>query len=163
MNINEIIFSKTAPQKKLDIINSLSEDELLITSKETVKRIIKECGVRVSHGRHKRLLIDYDRRAGNNWNSLVEGFDLIFDSVQIDIYVQYENTDTNKSESYGNFFTGGSYRGEVKRLDRYGNERTYYFIYDRNDKAKVMKSLLLEYVHTKYKNKLNQEGKEDGV
>ena len=160
MNINEIIFTRTAPQKKLDIINSLSEDELLITSKETVKRIIKECGVRVSHSRNKRLLIDYDRRVGNNWNSLVEGFDLIFDSVQIDIYVQYENTDTNTSESYGNFFTGGSYRGEVRRLDRYGNERTYYFIYDRNDKAKVMKSLLLEYVYTKYKNKLNQ-GKED--
>jgi hypothetical protein len=163
MDINEIIFSKTAPQKKLDIIHSLSEDELLITSKETVKRIIKECGVRVSHSRNKRLLIDYDRRAGNNWNSLVESFELIFDSVQIDIYVQYENTDTNTSESYSNFFSGGSYRGEVRRLDRYGNGRTYYFIYERNDKAKVMKSLLLEYVHTKYKNKLNQKGKEDGA
>ncbi len=163
MNINEIIFTRTAPKKKLDIIENLTENELLITSKETVKRIIKECGVRVSHSRNKRLLIDYDRRAGNNWNSLVESFELIFDSVQIDIHVQYENTDTNTSESYSNFFSGGSYRGEVRRLDRYGNGRTYYFIYDRNDKAKVMKSLLLEYVHTKYKDKRNQEGKEDGV
>jgi hypothetical protein len=163
MDINEIIFSKTAPQKKLDVINSLSEDELLITSKETVKRTIKECGVRVSHSRNNRLLIDYDRPAGNNWNSLVESFELIFDSVQIDIYVQDENADTNKSEYYSNFFSGGSYRGEVRRLDRYGNGRTYYFIYERNDKAKVMKSLLLEYVHTKYKNKLNQKGKEDGA
>ena len=151
MNINEIIFSRTAPQKKLDIINSLSEDELLITSKATVKRIVKECGINVYRSKHKRLLIDNDRRAGNNWNSLVEGFDLIFDSVQVNIYVQYENTDTTKSESYGNFFSGGSYRGEVQRSDRYGNERTYYFTYNRNDKAKVMKSLLLEYVYKKYK------------
>ena len=162
MNINDIIFTRTAPQKKLDIINSLSEDELLITSKATVKRIIKECGINVYRRKHTRLHIDYDRRAGNNWNSLVESIDLIFDSVQINFYVQYENTDTNTSDDYGSFFTGGIYRGEVRRSDMYGNERTYYFNYDRNDKAKVMRSLLLEYVYTKYKNKLNP-GKEVGV
>ena len=47
MNINELIFSRTQPQKKIDIINALSEDELLSTSEATIKRIVKDAGRRM--------------------------------------------------------------------------------------------------------------------
>ena len=154
MNINKIIFTRTQPQKKVDIINSLTEAELLATTGATVTRIVKEVGSTIYKTRDKRLRIDYDRRKGNSWNSAVENVDLVKGKLYVGFYIQYENTDTNTSDDYDNFFKRGNYRGEIRRLDRYGNGRTYYFCYDESDKAKVMKSVLLEYVYKKYSEKL---------
>ena len=61
-----------------------------------------------------------------------------------------------EKEEYDDFFGSRDYRGEIRRLDRYGNGRTYYFCYDRSDKARVMKSVLLEYVYSKYADKLKE-------
>lgn len=153
-NINQIIFSRTQPKKKLEIINSLSEAELMATTEATITKIVKEAGSRLYKSRDKQLRIDYDRRKGNNWNSTVESVELIKGKLFLDFYIQYENTDTNTSEEYEDFFRRGNFRGEIRRLDRFGNGRTYYFCYDETDKAKVMKSILLEYVYSKYADKL---------
>jgi len=157
MNINEFIFSRTQPQKKIDTINALSEDELLSTSEATVKRIVKDAGRRMWKTRDKELRISHERRAGNAWNSLIEAVELIKGRLYLQVYLQYENTDTSTSEEYDEFFRNGNYRGEVRRSDRYGNGRTYYFLYNSSDKASVMKSILLEYVFTKYAAKLTQK------
>ena len=157
MNINELIFSRTQPQKKIDIINALSEDELLSTSEATIKRIVKDAGRRMWKTRDKELRISHERRAGNAWNSLIEAVELIKGRLYLEVYLQYENTDTSTSEEYDDFFRNGNFRGEVRRLDRYGNGRTYYFLYNLSDKASVMKSILLEYVFTKYAAKLTQK------
>ena len=157
MNINELIFSRTQPQKKIDIINALSEDELLSTSEATIKRIVKDAGRRMWKTRDKELRISHERRAGNAWNSLIEAVELIKGRLYLEVYLQYENTDTSTSEEYDDFFRNGNYRGEVRRSDRYGNGRTYYFLYNSSDKASVMKSILLEYVFTKYAAKLTQK------
>ena len=157
MNINELIFSRTQPQKKIDIINALSEDELLSTSEATVKRIVKDAGRRMWKTRDKELRISHERRAGNAWNSLIEAVELIKGRLYLEVYLQYENTDTSTSEEYDDFFRNGNFRGEVRRLDRYGNGRTYYFLYNLSDKASVMKSILLEYVYTKYADKLSKQ------
>jgi hypothetical protein len=157
MNINEFIFSRTQPQKKIDTINALSEDELLSTSEATVKRIVKDAGRRMWKTRDKELRISHERRAGNAWNSLIEAVELIKGRLYLEVYLQYENTDTSTSEEYDDFFRNGNYRGEVRRSDRYGNGRTYYFLYNSSDKASVMKSILLEYVFTKYAAKLTQK------
>ena len=157
MNINEFIFSRTQPQKKIDIINALSEDELLSTSEATVKRIVKDAGRRMWKTRDKELRISHERRAGNAWNSLIEAVELIKGRLYLEVYLQYENTDTSTSEEYDDFFRNGNFRGEVRRSDRYGNGRTYYFLYNPSDKASVMKSILLEYVFTKYAAKLTQK------
>ena len=157
MNINEFIFSRTQPQKKIDTINALSEDELLSTSEATVKRIVKDAGRRMWKTRDKELRISHERRAGNAWNSLIEAVELIKGRLYLEVYLQYENTDTSTSEEYDEFFRNGNYRGEVRRSDRYGNGRTYYFLYNPSDKASVMKSILLEYVFTKYAAKLTQK------
>ena len=157
MNINEFIFSRTQPQKKIDIINALSEDELLSTSEATIKRIVKDAGRRMWKTRDKELRISHERRAGNAWNSLIEAVELIKGRLYLEVYLQYENTDTSTSEEYDDFFRNGNFRGEVRRLDRYGNGRTYYFLYNLSDKASVMKSILLEYVYTKYADKLSKQ------
>ena len=157
MNINEFIFSRTQPQKKIDTINALSEDELLSTSEATVKRIVKDADRRMWKTRDKELRISHERRAGNAWNSLIEAVELIKGRLYLQVYLQYENTDTSTSEEYDEFFRNGNYRGEVRRSDRYGNGRTYYFLYNSSDKASVMKSILLEFVFTKYAAKLTQK------
>ena len=154
MNVNNFIFTRTQPKKKLEVIEKLSNDELLAVNESTVKRIIQEVGQRRYKSRDKELRIDYDRRVGNNWNSTVESIDLVKGKLYIGFYIQYENTDTNTSDDYEDFFKRGNYRGEIRRLDRYGNGRTYYFCYDESDKARVMKSILLEYAFSKYADKL---------
>ena len=154
MNVNNFIFTRTQPKKKLETIENLSDSELLAVSESTIKRIIQEVGSKRYKSRDKELRIDYDRRCGNNWNSTVESVDMVKGKLYIDFYVQYENTDTNTSDDYDNFFKRNNYRGEIRRLDRYGNGRTYYFCYDESDKARVMKSILLEYVYSKYADKL---------
>lgn len=157
MNINKFIFTRTQPKKKIETIENLSADELLSVREDTIKKIVKETGRKRYKSRDKELYIEYDRRVGNNWNSTVEGVELIRGKLYLDFYVQYENTDTNTSEEYSDVFNGREFRGEIRRLDRHGNGRTYYFCYDRSDKAKVIKSILLEYVYTKYADKLKSE------
>ena len=156
MNINKFIFTRTQPKKKIEAIENLSNDELLGVTETTVKKIIQEVGSRRYKSRDKELYIDYDRRAGNNWNSVIENIDLVKGKLYVGFYIQYENTDTNSSDDYDNFFKRSNYRGEIRRLDRHGNGRTYYFCYDESDKARVMKSILLEYIHRKYANKLKE-------
>ena len=157
MNVNNFIFTRTQPKKKLEVIEKLSNDELLAVSESTVKKIIQEVGQRRYKSRDKELRIDYDRRVGNNWNSTVESVDLVKGKLYIGFYIQYENTDSNTSDDYEDFFKRGNYRGEIRRLDRFGNGRTYYFCYDESDKARVMKSILLEYLYSKYLDKLKAE------
>ena len=69
MNINQFIFSRTHPKKKIEAIENLSNDELLDVTESTVKKMIQEAGQRRYKSRDKDLRIDYDRRCGNNWNS----------------------------------------------------------------------------------------------
>lgn len=157
MNVNNFIFTRTQPKKKLEVIEKLSDSELLAVSESTVKKIIQEVGQRHYKSRDKELRIDYDRRVGNNWNSTVESVDLVKGKLYVGFYIQYENTDTNTSDDYEDFFKRGNYRGEIRRLDRFGNGRTYYFCYDESDKARVMKSILLEYLYSKYLDKLKAE------
>jgi len=154
MNVNEFIFSRTQPSRKVDTIKALTDDELLSVSEETVRRIVKDAGRKIGRTRDRELNISRDRRAGNAWNATVDGIDLIKGKLYVEVYLQYENTDTSTSENYDDFFRKGNFRGEVRRLDRFGNGRTYYYLFDNSNKASVMRSVLLEYVYTKYAEKL---------
>ena len=160
MNLNEFIFSRTQPSRKVDTIKALTDDELLSVSEETVRRIVKDAGRKIGRTRDRELNISRDRRAGNAWNATVDGIDLIKGKLYVEVYLQYENTDTSTSENYDDFFRKGNFRGEVRRSDRFGNGRTYYYLFDNSDKASVMRSFLLEYVYTKYAEKLNDGSKD---
>ena len=153
-NINEELFKRYAPKRKLDLINGLSQSELLATTPETLMRIVKEAGTKVGTARNKVLRISSKRRSGNNWNSTVESIEIHRGKLMLDIYVQMDSTDTNHFEPYLNFSKDDNYTGKVYTTNRYGDQVPNYFSYNREDKAKVIKSILLEYVYTKYADKL---------
>lgn len=48
VNINVELFKRYKPEKKLDLIYQLNADELLATTPETIKRIVKETGKRLA-------------------------------------------------------------------------------------------------------------------
>ena len=154
ININQELFKRYAPKKKLEIINNLTTAELLATTPETLMRIVKEAGTKAGTARSKVLRISSKRRSGNNWNSTVESIEIHRGKLVLDIYVQMDSTDTNHFEPYLNFSKDGNYTGKVYTTNRYGDQVPNYFIYNREDKARVIKSILLEYVHTKYADKL---------
>ena len=153
-NINQELFKRYAPKKKLEIINNLTTAELLATTPETLMRIVKEAGTKAGTARSKVLRISSKRRSGNDWNSTVESVEIHRGKLVLDIYVQMDSTDTNHFETYLNFSKDGNYTGKVYTTNRYGDQVPTYFIYNREDKAGVIKSILLEYVHTKYADKL---------
>lgn len=154
MDINKIIFSRTAPSKKIEIVENLNLSELLAITPATISKMIKEAGSRLYKSRDKEMRISYDRRTGNKWNSTVEGVRNSKGVPMVDFYIQYEDTDTNTSVSLSDFLKKGDYRGSIVRDDRYGNPRSYYFTYSDTDKARFVRQLLLEYIYRKYKDKL---------
>lgn len=155
-NINTELFKRYAPKKKLAIIEALSPSELLATTPATITRIIKEAGRNMYKSRNKILFIGRDRQRGNSWNSTVEAVELVKGKVYLNVYIQYENTDTNTSYPLTSFLGRGESRVEINRDDRYGNPRTYYSHYSEECKMRVIKSILLQYVYSKYSEKLNQ-------
>lgn len=155
MDINKFIFSRTAPSKKVGIIENLSQTELLSITPATISKMIKEAGTRLYKCRDKELLISCERRTGNSWNSTIEGVRNYKGNPVLDLYIQYENTDTNTGVSLSDFLKSGDYRGSIVRDDRYGNPRHYYFTYSAADKARFVRQLLLEYLNRKYRDKLS--------
>ena len=153
-NINVELFKRYAPKKKLEQINGLSQSELLVTTPETIKRIVKEAGRSIGKSRDKVLRINQDRQRGNNSNSSVEGVEYIKSNLYLNVYFQMDSTDTNICVKHEVFFKGEQYTGRYYTINRYGDEVPHYFSYDKNDKAAVIKSILLEYVYTKYADKL---------
>ena len=155
MDINKIIFSRTAPAKKVEIVKNLTEADLLSITPATIVKMIKEAGTRLYKSRDKELRISHDLRTGNDWNSEVEGVRNFKGNAVLELYIQFENTDTSTNVRLDDFLRHGDYKGSIVRNDRCGNPRSYYFTYSTADKARFVKSLLLEYINRKYKDKLS--------
>ena len=159
-NINVELFKRYAPEKKLEIIDKLNSDDLMKISTATFERIVKETGKGAwseKRSRNKRLRIRSSLQKGNNWNSDIEEISLYNGKLYLGFYLQYENTDTSDETTAASFFRRGETRIDIRRDDRYGNPRTYYAIYDEDDKSEVARSILKEYVYTKYHEKLKKQ------
>ncbi len=156
MDINKIIFSRTAPKKKVEIVENLTPKELLSVNSDTIKRMVKETGSNRYKSRDKELFISHELRTGNSWNSQLESVGIYKGNLYVNLYVQYSNTDTTKTESFDKFFCKGDYQGSIIGSDHYGNDRHYYFTYDESDKARCMGRLLLQYLRLRYKDKLGE-------
>ena len=154
-NVNIELFKRMSPEKKIEIINNLTQIELFGVLETTLLRIIKEAGHRNPGTRNYELYIHPDRCAGNSWNSEVKGIWLNKGKLYVMAYIQLDNTDCEKIIPSDDFFKEGTYKGAVIRNDRYGNPQTHYYVYDEKDKAEVLRSICLECIHTKYKLKLN--------
>ena len=156
-NINVELFKRYAPKKKLEIIEKLNPNELMNVSTATIERIVKEAGTNMYKSRNKRLYISRDRQRGNSWNSTIEAVELIRGKLYLDVYLQYENTDCNTSELVTDFIRRGDFTGSVVRGDKYGHDRHYYFTYSEGSKQRVIRSILEEYVYSKYATKLKED------
>ena len=156
-NINLELFKRYAPKRKLSIIESLTQEELLAITPATITRMVREAGeFHYKSKRDKTLMVSRQRRTGNDWNSWFNGVDLLKGKLYVNFYIQYDNTDTNDCISYGEFVRDRDrFRGTIKTTDRFDNPQTFYYFYENDDRARAIKSLLLEYVYTKYADKLN--------
>lgn len=147
MNVNDFIFSKTRANKKLETIKSMTNEEISKTSLDTIKRIANEC-------KNKKGLfyIKNERRKGNNWNSVVEGIYVEKGRFFVEITYLGDSTDTSTSEYLQTFFRDGTYYGSTS----YGS-----FSYSKEDKVRVLRSILEEYIYYKYLEKEEREKAEE--
>ena len=137
-NINTELFKRYAPKHKLEIIESLTQEELLAITPKTVTRIVKEAGEGKKGSPNKYLKIRLSLRQGNNWNSLrirlglrkgnnwnstFEGVGVHSKKLYVSLYIQMDSTDTENTEYYSTFFSEERYRGTCHESDRYGNPR----------------------------------------
>jgi len=154
-NINTELFIRYAPKKKLEIIEKLTDDGLLAITPATLIRMVKETGESCYKSkRDKKLFVRRVIRKGNEWNSEFVGVDLLKGKLYVDLYIQYDNTDTEACITYDEFMRDKErFRGTIKSTDRYDNPQTYYYFYDNDDRARAIRSLLYEYIYRKYLDK----------
>ena len=160
-NINNIIFTRTAPKKKLEIINSLSQGELLAITYPTILRIIKEAGQGDSNKARCKFKTLYLSGASNDWNSKVTHiYNWKKDEVYLSVYIQGDDTDTYEFPKLKDFLDN-SYEeqclGKLHESFRNGYEHDVPANYNRTDRARVVRAILTAYVKNKYRDKLKEE------
>lgn len=164
-NINNELFRRYAPKRKLEIISSLSENELLSITSKTVLRIIKEAGKgdsSKSKNRFKTLFLD---DAGNRWNSSVTSiWNGKKNEVMLSVYIQGDDTDTYTGYKLKDFLDNRYEKqclGKLHESFRNDYEHDVPANYDRADRARVIKAILTAYIKNKYNDKLNKNEKEE--
>lgn len=152
INVNEFIFGRTKAEKKLQVLDAMSDNDIRKTSDATILRIYKECRGKDSDGKpNDRFWIKCDRRAGNNWNSTIEFIYEYKGKPYLCLYVQNSSTDTSTCDSYTNFNYGSKYNGSC----RLGS-----FTYDADEIAGVIRCILKEFVYYKYIEREERERRE---
>ena len=160
-NINNIIFTRTAPKKKLEIINSLSQGELLAITYPTILRIIKEAGQGDSNKARCKFKTLYLSGATNDWNSKVTNiYNWKKDEVYLSVYIQGDDTDTYEFPKLKDFLDNRYEEqclGKLHESFRNGYEHDIPANYNRTDRARVVRAILTAYVKNKYRDKLKEE------
>ena len=89
--------------------------------------------------------------------SKTDYLDYIKGKVYVNVYIQNEDTDTDKGELLSVFLKRGDFNTKAYFTNRYGDDIPTYVTYTPDDKAKVIKSILLHYLYTKYADKLKAD------
>lgn len=152
INVNEFIFGRTKAEKKLQVLDAMSDNDIRKASDATILRIYKECRGKDSDGKpNDRFWIDNKRRAGNNRNSTIEFIYEYKGKAMVSLYVQNSSTDTSTCDYYANFNYGSRYNGSC----RLGS-----FTYDADEIAGVIRCILKEFVYYKYIERAERERRE---
>ena len=163
MDINNFLFTRTAPKKKLAVINTLSQGDILSVTYKTILRIIKEAGVGDSNKTRCKFKTLYLSGATNDWNSKVRNiYNSKKDEVYLSVYIQGDDTDTEVSYKLRDFLDNRYEEQCLGKLDesfRNGYEHKVPANYDRSDRARVIKAILTAYIENKYADKLKEDGK----
>ena len=160
MDINNFLFTRTAPKKKLAVINTLSQGDLLTVTYKTVLRIIKEAGAGDSYKTRCKFKTLYLSGATNDWNSKVRNiYNSKKDEVYLSVYIQGDDTDTEVSYKLRDFLDNRYEEqclGHLEESFRNGYEHKVPANYDRSDRARVIRAILTAYVENKYADKLKE-------
>ena len=158
MDINNFLFTRTAPKKKLAVINTLSQGDLLSVTYKTILRIIKEAGHGDTNKTRCKFKTLYLSGATNDWNSKVRNiYNSKKDEVYLSVYIQGDDTDTEVSYKLRDFLDNRNEEQCLGKLDesfRNGYEHKVPANYDRSDRARVIKAILTAYIENKYADKL---------
>ena len=159
--ISNFLFTRTAPKKKLAMINALTQNELLGISYDTVLRIIKEAGRGDSNKVRSKFKTLYIQDAGNDWNSYVRSlYNGKKDEISMTVYVQGDDTDTYVFPKLRDFLDNRYEEqclGKLHERVLNGYEYDVPANYDGKDRARVIKAILTAYVKNKYADKLKEE------
>lgn len=161
MNVNDFIFKKFQPKKKLEMIEKLTPLELLSVSYSTILRIIKEAGVGDSNKTRCKFKTLYLSGATNDWNSKITNiYNWKKDDVYLSVYIQGDDTDTDVSYKLREFLDNRYEEqclGKLHESFRNGYEHDVPANYDREDRARVIRTILMAYVKNKYADKLKED------
>lgn len=165
MDINNFLFTRTAPKKKLAVINTLSQGDILSVTYKTILRIIKEAGVGDSNKTRCKYKTLFLSDAGNNWNSKVTNiYNWKKDEVYLSVYIQGDDTDTYVIYKLRDFLDNRYEEqclGHIEESFRNGYSHKKPANYNRADRARVIKAILTAYVECKYESKLKGNGKQE--
>ena len=123
-------------KNEIEKIKSMSLDELFSIKSSYIKSLIEELG-------KNEMNINSKFREGNNWNSEVENIYILNGRVYVTLYVQNLSTDTSMSDLFDKFFIRGRYVSSNNRLDA-------KVVYNVEDKAECLKSILIQFAYHKY-------------
>lgn len=161
-NINIELFKRYAPKNKLEIINALTEKEILAITNNTILRIIKEAGRGDSNKTRCKYKTLFLSDAGNNWNSKVTNiYNWKKDEVYLSVYIQGDDTDTYVAYKLRDFLDNRYEElclGHIEESFRNGYSHKKPANYNRADRARVIKAILTAYVECKYESKLKANG-----
>jgi len=159
-NVNEFVFGRTKAEKKLEVLDNLSANDLRMATNETILRIFKECRGKDDDGKPRdKFYIKNDRRVGNClggsniWNSTIEFIHEYKGRACIEFYVQNTKTDWGECVEYNTFKSGTEFRG-------YSEHLSTYFRYNSDDIANVIRCILKEFVYYKYIERAERERRE---
>lgn len=154
MDVNKEIFKKYRFESKAELIRSFTDAELLGITNDTILRIIKEVGYGdPNKQRNKFKSLALRNRVGNDWNSTI---DKLFNSrdgkTYLDVYVQGDDTDGFDSIELSEFLNNrydGIICGRLHERFLSGYEHTIIALYDRDDRARVIREILNTYNYLK--------------
>lgn len=151
INVNEFIFGRTRAEKKLEVLDAMSDIDIRKVTDATILRIYKECRGKDSDGKpNDRFWINGSRRAGNNWNSTIEFVYEHQGRPYLCLYIQNSNTDSSITKSLDEFRRGGSWCGSIRGT----------YTYSMEDVSRVLRCILKEFVYYKYIEREERERKE---
>jgi hypothetical protein len=151
INVNEFIFGRTRAQKKLEVLDAMSDIDIRKVTDATLLRIYKECRGKDCDGKpNDRFWIKSDRRVGNDWNSTIEFIYEYKGKACLCLYIQNSSTDSSITKSLDEFKRGGSWCGSIRGT----------YTYSMEDVSRTLRCILKEFVYYKYIERAEREHKE---
>ena len=151
INVNEFVFGRTKAEKKLEVLDAMSDIDIRKVTDATILRIYKECRGKDSDGKpNDRFWIKGDRREGNNWNSTIEFVYEHQGKACLCLYIQNSSTDSSICMSLDTFKRGGSWYGTIRGT----------YTYSLGDVSRTLRCILKEFVYYKYIEREERERKE---